>query len=122
MKEFCKILDKGDIKNIKKEFEKLPAQTRTVFQRTVKYILNHDDDFSDIIIKRAKLISKLKVSTKGNFDKKYQKYETPEEDDALYLFYSSLYDENPKSKLAISWCLEHGLFEGDKRKKLEKKL
>lgn len=122
MKEFCKILDKGDLKNIKKEFEKLPSHIRSLFQKTVKHILNNDDDFSEIVIKRAKIISKLKVSTKGNFDKKHQKFETPDEDDALYLFYSSLYDEKPKSKLAITWCLEHGLFDGDKRKKLEKQV
>jgi hypothetical protein len=57
---------------------------------------------------------------KKNLTKKYQKHEAPSEGDALYLFYTSLRKENPKSKLAITWLTEHGLLEGEERKKLEK--
>ena len=60
--------------------------------------------------------------TRKNYDKKYQKHDEPSNEvDPLYIYYTSLYDENPKSKLAIVWLAEHGIFEGTDREMLEKK-
>ena len=59
---------------------------------------------------------------KKDYEKKYQKYEEPDKTtDAMYIFYTSLYDENPSSKLSIIWLTEHGVFEDDERDALEQK-
>ena len=39
----------------------------------------------------------------------YQKKDTPEEDDPLYIFYTTLAQEKPDSVLAIQWMVEHGV-------------
>lgn len=56
---------------------------------------------------------------KTKYDKQYQRRPEPESDiDPLYLFYTSLYKENPKSPLAIVWLVEHGVYkEGSKTRK-----
>ena len=60
---------------------------------------------------------------KTEYAKEYQKAETPEEGSALYVFYTSLYAENPNSKLAVTWLIEHDVYEADSalRKGLVKK-
>ena len=55
------------------------------------------------------------------YDKKYQKYDTPNELDSLRMFYESDYKETPTSGMSIKWLTEHGVFEGDERLILEKK-
>lgn len=58
-----------------------------------------------------------KVSKK--YDKEYQKYAEPESEiDPLYIYYTTLFQERPKSKLAISWLTEHGVFSDDQRDEL----
>jgi len=47
-------------------------------------------------------------SPKKTYEKQYQKYETPE-DEALITFYTSLYQEKPTSRLAITWLAEYGV-------------
>lgn len=59
--------------------------------------------------------------SKKSFDKKFQKYETKKELDPLYIYYTSLYSEKPKSKLAVTWLTEYGIFEDEKREELVKK-
>tara|TARA_R110002111_G_scaffold25378_1_gene55756 strand:- start:268 stop:861 length:594 start_codon:yes stop_codon:yes gene_type:complete len=60
--------------------------------------------------------------SKKKYDKEFQRYPSPSSEiDPLYLYYISLYRENPKSYLAVTWLTEHGLLEGDERKKLVKK-
>lgn len=55
------------------------------------------------------------------YDKEYQRYESPKDElDPLYVFYTSLYKQNQKSKLAIRWLTEHGVFEGEERENLIK--
>jgi hypothetical protein len=61
------------------------------------------------------------AKSRKNYAKKYQKHETSTELDPLYIYYTSLYDENPKSKLAIVWLAEHGILDGADRESLEKK-
>lgn len=58
--------------------------------------------------------------TKKKFSKKYQKFDEPKDNlDPLYVFYNSLYEEKPKSRLAITWLTEHGVYEGKQREKIE---
>lgn len=58
---------------------------------------------------------------KKSYDKEGQKYDTPPSGDALYVFYTSLYEEKPNSNIAVVWLTERGVFEGDERKKLVQK-
>ena len=58
--------------------------------------------------------------TRIKYDKKYQKYAEPSNEiDPFYIFYTSLYKENSHSHLAITWLTEHGIYEDEKREKLE---
>lgn len=38
-----------------------------------------------------------------------QKRPTPSKTDPMYRFYTSLLKQNKKSKMALKWCLEHGV-------------
>jgi len=38
-----------------------------------------------------------------------QRYATPEDGDSLRIFYTTLLEQRPESKLALKWILEHGL-------------
>eukprot|EP00331_Platyophrya_macrostoma_P024091 CAMPEP_0176450766 /NCGR_PEP_ID=MMETSP0127-20121128/27360_1 /TAXON_ID=938130 /ORGANISM="Platyophrya macrostoma, Strain WH" /LENGTH=236 /DNA_ID=CAMNT_0017838541 /DNA_START=65 /DNA_END=775 /DNA_ORIENTATION=+ len=50
-----------------------------------------------------------------------QKYSTPSDDDPSRAFYYSLYEQNPKSMMALKWCLEYGLLDPDTAAELSKK-
>jgi hypothetical protein len=65
----------------------------------------------------------LKKSSKksSKYSLNYQKHETPPSDDPLYIYYTTLYQENPNSKIAIKWLTEYGVYEGDDREELEDK-
>lgn len=81
-------------------------------------------DFSSIFKKAVEYHKNSKsgtVRTKKVFDKDLQKKETPSDTDPLYVFYTSLYSENPKSKLAIKWLTENGVFDDEDRDELIKK-
>ena len=59
--------------------------------------------------------------TSKKYDKNYQRYEEPKDNlDPLYIYYTSLYTQNPKSRLAITWLTEHGVYEGDDRVQIAK--
>lgn len=58
---------------------------------------------------------------KKKYDKEYQKHEEPKEEEATYIYYTSLYRQNPKSCLAITWLTEHGVYDGKNRDKLIEK-
>jgi hypothetical protein len=47
-----------------------------------------------------------------------QKYDTPDKNDSLYKFYTSLHKKNKKSKMAIEWCIKHGVFRSDKAERI----
>ena len=55
----------------------------------------------------SKIIKKKKVSEYG---KEGQKRPTPVATDPTRKFYTSLLQQKPNSKMAINWCIEHGLF------------
>ena len=38
-----------------------------------------------------------------------------------YVFYQTLYAENPESRMALVWCIEHGVFDHETADKLQKK-
>lgn len=61
------------------------------------------------------------ITVKPVFEKTYQKKITPNNEDPLFRFYSSLYDEKPNSKIAIIWLTEHGAFDDQKRIDLVKR-
>ena len=46
-----------------------------------------------------------------------QKYDTPPVEDGVRTFYESLMTQNPKSKMALKWCIEHGLLSLELQKK-----
>lgn len=50
-----------------------------------------------------------KISTKKTYSKIGQTKETPCDRDPLCIFYTSLLQQNPNSKMALQWCLERGL-------------
>jgi len=54
---------------------------------------------------------KKSKNARKKFDKEYQRCDTPDEDDPLREFYTSLYEERPDSALAISWLVERGVYE-----------
>lgn len=67
----------------------------------------------------AKKSTGKRVSKK--YSKEYQRYESPTDElDPLFIFYTSLYKQNPRSKLAIRWLTEHGVYEGVERENLIK--
>lgn len=67
-------------------------------------------------VKQPGVASRARVK----YDKKFQKYAEPaNEIDPFYIFYTSLYTENPSSHLAITWLTEHGVYEDEKREELE---
>merc|ERR1712135_201630 len=53
--------------------------------------------------------------------KEGQKHLTPPVADPTRGFYESLYKENEKSRVAIKFCVEHGIFALDLHKKVFKK-
>jgi hypothetical protein len=55
------------------------------------------------------------------YEKEHQRYEAPKDElDPLYVYYTSLYSENPASRLAITWLTEHGVLEDEDRNKIVK--
>lgn len=59
---------------------------------------------------KKKIIQKVKQDVgKQSFKRPGQKYKTPSKNDGLYVFYTSLLHQRPKSEMALKWCLEHGL-------------
>ena len=58
-----------------------------------------------------KVVRKVK-STRREFPKDGQTKHTPGLSDPLRKFYTSLLSQKPDSKMAIKWCMEHGLLPG----------
>ena len=53
--------------------------------------------------------------------KKGQRYPEESPGSGDYVFYQTLYEENPESPMALVWCIEHGIFEAEKAVELHKK-
>ncbi len=43
-----------------------------------------------------------------------QKHELPDEGDGVLIYYTSLYEQKPESKMSERWLLEHGYFDIDR--------
>ena len=54
--------------------------------------------------------------------KEGQKKITPPPAEATRVFYESLYRQRPESKMALFWCIQNGVLEGDELKSALKKL
>jgi len=63
----------------------------------------------------------LKTRKPKDFKKEFQKFETALDNSPLYIYYDSLYKEKKDSKSAITWLTEHGVYEKETRKEIEKK-
>lgn len=91
--------------------------TETVYKRALTW--NRDKKPSSPVSKTTRVSTPKKVT---KYDKEYQKFEElKDENDSLYIYYTSMYSQMPNSRLAITWLTEHGIFEGDERKTLVKK-
>merc|ERR1712130_279612 len=55
------------------------------------------------------------------FEKAGQKKDTPGDMEGAFIFYDSLYRENPNSEMAEIWLMEHGCFDEDKQLVLAEK-
>jgi len=63
--------------------------------------------------------SRSRSSGSSTSSRSRKKYAEPESEiDPLYIYYTTLFQERPKSKLAISWLTEHGVFSDDQRDEL----
>jgi len=58
------------------------------------------------------------VKTTKTFPIPGQKKETPPKNNGLYIFYTTLLKQRSDSKMAITWCLEHGVFPKKKAEQL----
>ena len=50
-----------------------------------------------------------------------QKFKLPEEGDGVLIYYTSLHEQRPESKMAERWLLEHGYYDVKKADELNKK-
>lgn len=71
--------------------------------------------------KRAKIESSDKsasiVKVKKEYDLPGQTRETPDENDPLRKFYTTLLDQRPDSQMAKKWCVQHGLLPREQAEK-----
>jgi hypothetical protein len=74
------------------------------------------------LFEKTRSRSSSSSSGRKKYDKPYQRYAQPaEEDEAITVFYTSLYEQNPESPLAITWLTERGFFEDTERDELIQK-
>ena len=60
-------------------------------------------------VKQTTSTKTTKTKTKKTYTKLGQTKDAPPETDSLRIFYTSLFLQNPHSKMAMKWCLERGL-------------
>lgn len=110
--------DKNDI-NTYSEYGKL-KELQTYYKKALDWNKEIGGSKSKSSLKSDK--SPKSTGKRKKYLKEGQKYEEPKSElDPLYIYYTSLYKEKPKSKLAINWLVEHGVYEGSEREKLLKK-
>lgn len=105
-----------------------PAESKPVASKSVASKSTASSSRSRTRSSRASRASRASTSSRSRsgsakggkkYDKEYQKYAEPESEiDPLYIYYTTLFQERPKSKLAITWLTEHGVFEDDQRDEL----
>jgi hypothetical protein len=57
----------------------------------------------------VKQTTSTKTKPKKTYTKLGQTKDAPPPTDSLRIFYTSLFSQNPNSKMAMKWCLERGL-------------
>jgi UDP-N-acetylenolpyruvoylglucosamine reductase len=65
------------------------------------------------VAKEPKAVKAVKAVKNAKM-KPHQKKPTPDKNDGLYKFYSSLFKQNPNSKMAATWLLERGCLSAKK--------
>ena len=78
---------------------------------------------SESSVKKAKIATGLNADGTLTLEmaKKGQRYPEESPGSGDYVFYQTLYNENPDSNMALVWCIEHGVFSNEKAKELHKK-
>ena len=81
------------------------------------------DSTSGGVKKKAKIATGLNADGTLTLEmaKKGQRYPEESPGSGDYVFYQTLYEENPESNMALVWCVEHGVFPNDKAKELHSK-
>lgn len=123
LKELKTMIDRQKIEDGRNILTNLPEFVRCLFRSYVaeaEKTLDRQDLDRVFAVKRM-LRAKREI-VKKEYKKKFQKKDAPlTEVDPLYIFYTSLYAQKPNSRLAITWLTEHGVLDGENRRKLEKK-
>lgn len=110
--------DKDDIKTYT-EYGKL-KELQTYYKKALDW--NKENGGSKTSSGTKSSSKSTSSRSRKKYDKEGQKYEEPKSElDPLFIYYTSMYHENPKSKLAISWLTEHGVYEDEEREKLLKR-
>ena len=69
---------------------------------------------SEVGSSKKKQVKETSVNDDGTLtlvmEKKGQRYPSESPGSGDYVFYDTLYKENPESVMALVWCIEHGLF------------
>jgi hypothetical protein len=107
-----KIVIKKKVVNIEKD-----VITEDIIEKNIKkkIIIKKKDVITEDIIEKnikKKIIIKKKDVKKNGF-KLGQKYKIPDLNDPSRKFYTSLLSQKKDSKMALKWCLEHGLIDDD---------
>jgi len=113
-----------DTKEIKEKLQELNGKYNPNLEGGPGWIFSKKrrEEVEDLIKSVKPVKSTVPKAGKKKYDKEYQKYEAPPgEIDPLYIYYTSLYTQNSKSRLAVTWLTEHGVYEGGLRDKLIKK-
>ena len=101
------------IHKIEKEREKITFEEESKVPKTKKKITFEDEE--------SKKVKRTRTTSKKKYDKEGQTRPEVDENDPLFLFYSSLYNERPESVMATTWLTQHGCFEGEEREELYEK-
>lgn len=109
MNTIVKVMKPKTMKGGASKTEKKPAKEKKSVKKGVK-------NASKSVKPKTKV---TKPKEKKIYDKPGQKKDTPPPSDPLYKFYTSLYKQNKNSKMAMQWCLEHGVFTPKKAAEVE---
>lgn len=108
-----------------KELKEKEIYTRYSKLKTLEKMYKSALEWNRKATPSEKKVTSEKKSTIPRVSKKYgkefQRYEAPQDTlDPLYVYYTSLYSQNSKSRLAITWLTEHGVYDGIERERIVK--
>ncbi|ORM41395.1 uncharacterized protein BXIN_2531 [Babesia sp. Xinjiang] len=125
-RQTTKAIDKSTKKSVKKADDKVKDKKKVVKKTTEKSASSDTGKGSKKKTEKKETTKTSKRTTKAvktepapsPFSKIGQKHVTPPKGDGTRGFYESLYEAHPNSVLAIVYCVEHGLFGGQKHQEL----